>query len=326
MQIVFGCKYGFGRGSKCTGIRPNQHTVKNNCQAVVRFYCRGTNTSRKVCVLTTYSEEHNHPATEEMFQQDTDQIGKEEEAVLKDMIDSNVKVRQIKNVFRRKKGLKLTDKHIRYKMSKLMGPDKDEEELAKFLQEVEEEGGSVSILYNEDGTVRVLTVTTEEMKKALLGSDPSILHCDTTFKFESSGYKLTSFLYLNPVTGKGEVGQLSFISDEGTEAYTFAFSAFRRILSRDPRVIMVDKDFHEIKILNEVFKTTTILLCWFHVVKWWKTLIATAKVDLEVKAEIHGSFRKLMYARNSEQFEESLADFYKFIEVNKYNVHLSYLS
>ena len=79
------------------------------------------------------------------------------------------------------------------------------------------------------------------MKAAFIGVDPSVLQVDTTFNYESSGYKLSACLYLNPATNKGEVGQLSFMGDEGGEAYQFAFTTFRSICLRDPPVIIVDK-------------------------------------------------------------------------------------
>ena len=165
--------------------------------------------------------------------------------------------------------------------------------------------------------MRTLTVTTAEMKKAFMGSDPSILNCDTTFNFESSGYKLSSFLYLNHVTGKGEVGQLAFMSDEGAEAVEFAFSTFRRICGKDPPVLMVDKDFNEINIMKKVFPTSRIILCWFHVLKWWKNLLATAKSrDHEEKSNIMEAFRKLVYSHGREEFDMSLVEFYNTVGVS----------
>ena len=110
-----------------------------------------------------------------------------------------------------------------------------------FSAKVEEEGGNVKTLLHRDGTVRVLTVTTAKMKAAFCGSDPSVLQVDTTFNYETSGYKLSAFLYLNPTTNKGEVGQLSFMGDEGGVAYQFAFTTFRSICLRDPPVIIIDK-------------------------------------------------------------------------------------
>ena len=79
------------------------------------------------------------------------------------------------------------------------------------------------------------------MKAAFCGVDPSVLQVDTTFNYESSGYKLSAFLYLNPTTNKGEIGQLSFMGDESGEAYQFAFTTFRSICLRDPPVIIIDK-------------------------------------------------------------------------------------
>ena len=173
----------------------------------------------------------------------------------------------------------------------------------------------MEILLNEDGTVRVLMVATAEMKKACRGADPSIYLCDTTFKFESRGYKLCSLLYLNPITNKGEMAQMSFLSDETEDSYTFAFNATKKIIRRNPAVLMIDKDFTEIAVIQKLFPSTTILLCWFHVLKFWKTLLSTARVDQDVRAEIMDSLRKLLYSRNQELFTENLTAVYTLIQV-----------
>ena len=81
----------------------------------------------------------------------------------------------------------------------------------------------------------------------------------------------------NPVSNKGELAQLTFMSDEGGDALDFAFTAFRKTILKDPRCIMLDKDFTANHTLAKVFPNSTTLLCLFHRLKWWKSLVNTAR-------------------------------------------------
>ena len=228
-----------------------------------------------------------------MYFQETHTICEAEEVeFVEQSIKLNVKATQLKTRVQAKFDKPgISTNHIRYIMSKLKSPEKEREELSLFLEKIVEEGGNVEILLDKD-KVRVLAVQTSEMRKAYLGISPDIVLVDTTFNFNSEGYKMSSFAYCNPVSNKGEVGQLNFLADEGGEALEFAFKAFKKTIVKDPRVIMLDKDFTELSTLAKVFPKTTTLLCQFHVMKYIKTIVSTAQgitaeviVDYDKKVE-----------------------------------------
>ena len=160
-------------------------------------------------------------------------------------------------------------------MKKLSIPNEDMNKLKSTLHLVEDEGGRVEIMEDKKGELHVLVIQTASMKKAYLGIDPDVCQVDTTFGFESAGYKMSVFMYLNPVTDRGEVGQVAFLSDEGSDAYEFAFSAFRSSIQKDPPVIILDKDFNELAVIKKVFPTSLPLFCIFHMLKWWQFLLKT---------------------------------------------------
>ena len=299
--------------------RPIQHSKKKDCKAFVRFYCRGDKDSRDFCVLTAFSEEHNHVLTKAMYFQDTHKIKEPEELEFVDQsVKLNVKAPALKNHIKTKFDKPgISTNHVRYMMSKLKSPANDNEELNVFLEKVVEEGGNVEILMDK-GKVRVLTVQTSQMRKAYLGISPNIVSVDTTFNFNSEGYKMSSFAYCNPVTTKGEVGQLAFMADEGAEALEFAFKAFRKTIVQDPSYIMVDKDFTELSVLAKVFPNSIALLCQFHVMKYMKTLVSTAQavdggisVDYDKKIEIMETFRNVLYATTDDDAEVKMEMFEK---------------
>ena len=77
---------------------------------------------------------------------------------------------------------------------------------------------------------------------------------------------MSAFCYLNPVTNRGEIAQLSFMADECEEAYHYTFAAFKESVNNNyPRTFMVDKDFNEINVLMKTFPGSNILFCNFHV-------------------------------------------------------------
>ena len=90
-------------------------------------------------------------------------------------------------------------------MRKLSIPNEDMNKLQSTLHLIEDEGGRVEIMKGKNGEVRVLTIQTASMRRAFLGINPDVCQVDTTFGFETSGYKLSVFMYLNPVTDRGEV-------------------------------------------------------------------------------------------------------------------------
>ena len=258
-----------------------------------------------------------HLISDAIYHRDTDsgKVGFEEEQLLKTLMDANCGAGQIKRTLALKKHLVLTTDAVRFKMKGLKdGDNEGHEKLQELLAQVVEEGGHVNKLDNKDGTVRVLTVITKEMKQAYISINPSIIQIDTTYQFEVSGYKLCCIVYLNAATGRGEVGMMAFMEDESWDAYDFAFRTFKECICEDPSVIMIDKDFSELKALSLVFIQSTILLCWFHVLKWMKGIIHTAMTDLDHQSMIMESFRGLLYAHDAEIFQAELEEWYKVID------------
>ncbi|KAG6970434.1 hypothetical protein JG688_00004853 [Phytophthora aleatoria] len=44
--------------------------------------------------------------------------------------------------------------------------------------------------------------------------------------------------------------------------------------------IVIDKDFVEWRVLEETYPVATVLLCQFHVISYWKKLVAKEKYNL----------------------------------------------
>lgn len=235
--LVYKCKHGMKRASESKGKRPLQRTVKKDCPASFRFYVRVSGET----ILTNVNMDHeNHAVSENIFAQDSAKADARAVAIIRQMLDGNCKVSNVKKALAAK-GIHLFSNQIRYQIKKILGAPMNEEKLAELVKLVRDEGGHVQILRFPDGKIRVLSITTIKMKKGFIGSNPTVVQVDTTFGFERSGYKLNVILYRNPTTGKGEVAQVAFMADETLESHNFAFSGFKGIVNCDPAVIVIDK-------------------------------------------------------------------------------------
>ena len=308
-QMRFNCKYGYERDSRSTGKRIRLHPQNLDCPAFVNFY----KSQRDGDIgMTSFSNEHNHPRTKELFKRQNVEIDKDDENLIETLLMGNCNPTQIKKVLKDKHKKELTIGKLRYKIGQLVGNQTEEnkDKLESFLEDLEEDGGQVKVKHDPDGSVSVISVMSSTMRKAYIGTDPTVIQVDTSFNFESAKYKLNAICYFNPTTNKGEIAMLSFMADESKKTMEFVFRNFKRIVLRDPPVILVDKDFTEISCLKSVFVASTILLCIFHVLKFQKLLFSTAKVDVEVKQEIMDAFKSMVYSRTEESFLANLQSFY----------------
>ena len=295
-----------------------QHSKKKDCPVFVRLSCRKRGDTRDFCIVKAYQEEHNHVNTDAMFYQDTNKINEAEELdFVKQSLKLNVKATQLRKSIQLKyKKPGISSSHVRYTMKKVKGPDHDDKELDIFLLKLEEEGGKIKILEDINKKVRVLTIQTIKMAKAYSGAKPTVVLFDTTFGFSQEGYKMSAFSYTNPVSNKGEIAMLIFLADEGAEALEFAFQSFKKATVQDPSCFMVDKDFTELLTIAKVFPNSTPLLCQFHVLKWLRSLVSTARasaadmgvtVDIEKKSIIMDGIRSLLYAGTKEDAQAKSA-------------------
>ena len=257
-----------------------------------------------------------------MYEQETHKVESSEEIKsVKEAAMLNLKASHVKKMMKIKFNKKaVTTRHVRYMMNKFKGPNTEKEDLEVYLQQIVEEGGKVEMLLDKE-KVRVLTVQTAKMRRAYMGADPDIVGLDSTFNFSTTGYKMNAFCYINPVSNSGEIAQIAFLADEGEEAFAFVFKTFKKSIKKNPSAFIVDKDFTEIKMLNSVFPDSIVTLCLFHVLKWIKQLVSTARredgsmnVDLEKKDKIMTAFRAIAYAHSSEICSDNLKVFIREIE------------
>ena len=189
--LMYSCKHGIKRKSESTGKRVIQRSVKKNCPAYIRFYVRKSGET----VLKKFNVNHeNHYVNENIFIKDVAKADDEALTIIRNMMDGNCKVGNIKRALA-KNGVYLSWDQVRYQVRLILGEPMNEEKLSGFVKLVRDEGGNVEILRFPDEKIQIFTITTVKMERAFIGSNPSVVQVDTTFGFERSGYILNANIF-----------------------------------------------------------------------------------------------------------------------------------
>lgn len=237
--LLFECKHGKKRESESVGKRPNQATVKMNCESHFRFYVRASGET----VLKSFNLTHtNHEVNELIYKRDTTKVDDVALDTIKDMLNGKTKMIHMKNALE-SKGISLSSDQIRYTIDNILKEPLNiqSDKLASLLNSIKDDGGDVNIQFSDSSTVKVLQISTRIMKKGFMDAKPSCLQIDTTHDTNDSGYKLSFMVYKNGTTGKGEVASIAFMLNESEDSYRFAFSSFESLLRHKPSVILIDK-------------------------------------------------------------------------------------
>lgn len=71
------------------------------------------------------------------------------------------------------------------------------------------------------------------------------------------------------------------------------------------RSFVIDKDYKEWRVLQELFPGATIVLCQFHVIKWFKRVITKKKYGVVAASRpaVRDLFRAMVYAETRVDFD-----------------------
>lgn len=211
--------------------------LKIGCEAFFRLYKRRDGSVK----LTQFEKQHtNHEVSKPVYLQDIAKVTAEHEELIETLMLGCCKPKQISKALKSRCDLVVDPQQVRYRMKNLSGPNTDNEKLCHLLTQIRDDGGSVNCLEDNLGEVKALIISTAKMKEAFWDSNPSVCNVDTTFNFEVAGYKLNAVLYLNTVTGKGEVAQFGLFADETDETYEFCLSVFKHSCQHEPAVFIID--------------------------------------------------------------------------------------
>ena len=181
--------------------------------------------------------------------------------------------------------------------------------LQQCLESLDSDGGTVKFMYDGDGCVDSLFISSAKMKRKFVQHNPFSIQMDTTFNIEEGKYKLVAFCYLDLTSDRTEVAAFALVAAEGESNFNFVLSELKSLNERNDYIFLVDKDFNGIETVRRIFPGVAVLLCTFHVFKFMKSLITTALTKQEVKKDIYEKFRALTYCPSQSLYEELKKNF-----------------
>lgn len=71
-----------------------------------------------------------------------------------------------------------------------------------------------------------------------------------------------------------------------------------------PIVNIIDKDLTNLELLQKYYPGSAIILCTFHVIKWFKTLCVNELDGLNEKKAVLELLKQMVYAKNQAQVDQ----------------------
>ncbi|KAJ0392936.1 hypothetical protein ATCC90586_005107 [Pythium insidiosum] len=143
----------------------------------------------------------------------------------------------------------------------------------------------------------------------IMAGFPQLLLVDTTHKTNRYNYQLLTFMVMDEV-GNGRSVQHSVLETNSEWHMHRAVQHFKRAHADSwklVRVIMVDKDLNEIRVLEKHFPEAQVLICHFHVIKYLGIMCRKpdfGKMSSDDQTSIDAAVHGLVYAESAEEYEE----------------------
>ncbi|KAJ0392099.1 hypothetical protein P43SY_004097 [Pythium insidiosum] len=143
----------------------------------------------------------------------------------------------------------------------------------------------------------------------IMAGFPQLVLVDTTHKTNRYNYQLLTFMVMDEV-GNGRSVQHSVLETNSDWHMHRGVQHFKRAHADScklVRVIMVDKDLNEIRVLEKHFPEAQVLICHFHVIKYLGIMCRKpdfGKMSSDDQTSIDAAVHGLVYAESTEEYEE----------------------
>ena len=285
MSIRFACKHTGKPRMRGEGKRPMQAHYACECPVVVRLKLdkKGNN-----YIITKLIDDHNHTTSNVEFKHYTTnrKLDDDQRDDVKALIDLQVETKNIKTYIREKTGKVIQTKDILNIKQNIVrqkegGLTKGQLLAASLNELANKKQATTYIQLDEDqANVELIYIQTMEMKDHFR-KYPEILFMDTTYNVNFEGYPLFTIL-AEDGDGRGKPVAYCYVKSETKENMQKVLEKFCEYNDvSDVRIIMVDKDLNEINAIKQFIPGATVLLCKFHVMKYFKKKVS----DLDIKQD-----------------------------------------
>ena len=163
--------------------------------------------------------------------------------------------------------------------------------------------------FSDSSSLLMIFVQTPIMR-AWLVANPSVYFSDVTYRLNVENFNLLAVV-VQDRDGFALPVAFGLICSETQSVICHFFRMLSNSMPNfaSPESIFVDKDFTQMSVLTEIFPTSNIFICAFHICKIWKTEIAKERIDITEKHALFQNLRSMMYCTSTTKFAELLAQF-----------------
>ena len=156
---------------------------------------------------------------------------------------------------------------------------------------------------DDSKNVDLVYIQTGEMREQY-NKYPEILFVDTTYNVNIETYPLLTMM-VEDGDGRGKPVAYCFQRSETKVNLEKILDYFCRTNDTSKtKIVMVDKDLTEISVLKSKLPSATILLCKFHVMKYFKKKISDLNCLKDEKHELAMLVQKLINSQNEEDYNK----------------------
>ncbi|KAL4155393.1 hypothetical protein PRNP1_007503 [Phytophthora ramorum] len=164
------------------------------------------------------------------------------------------------------------------------------------------------------GETGVISLASAHMRR-IYSRFSELLLVDCSHKTNRYNYQLLTIMTMNEF-GEGAVVQQSLLESNGDWHMERAVAHFKRLhptrIDR-LRVIVVDKDLNEIKVLESSFPRARVLICHFHVIKYLKEKRAKpefCKISADDASQVDAAVHAMVYSDSAAKYKISHDSFH----------------
>ena len=228
---------------------------------------------------------------------------------VKALIDLKVETKNIKSYIREKSGKTIQTKDISNIRLNLVreqeGGLTKGQLLAAALTEITEKKRATTYIQLDDelANVELVYIQTKEMKDHF-SKYPEILFMDTTYNVNIEGYPLFAIL-AEDGDGRGKPVAYCYVRSETKENINTVLEKFCEYNDvKGVRIVMLDKDLNEMNAIREHIPTATVLLCKFHVMKYFKKKVSDLDIKHDEKKALGLLLQQIIDCKDQNHYDE----------------------
>nr|XP_054925609.1 uncharacterized protein LOC129384325 isoform X1 [Dermacentor andersoni] len=311
IRISYSCVHGRAIKPRGTGKRPKQAYNGTGCEMAVSVsLCKSPTLHYKI---TKLQAKHNHATKYYDLYPQSRLLNDAEKVEFFDFAKCNIGPKYFKSLVEQKTGKKLTTKDVNNYKQRFSIPIRNEQAHGEMVLEkidtllANNPNWVIHYEKNQSNNLQFVLLQTTHMRE-ILEKYPEILFIDGTYKVNIEGYILYSIL-VEDGGGRGRPVCYAFLQNETTEivqAMFAKFAEFNPFIVSACRVVMIDKDMNELRILTKILPNSEILLCTWHVQQCFQQKV-NEKARLQ-RDQLLPLLKKIVYSFTVQDYLDRLAE------------------